>query len=187
MLSDMEWLRLAPQEVHVKWNIYSVRSTVHTASPRGVKGSFQMAGQWGSALPNFCNFPKLPNQQPSLLFTVAGQVHIGEKWADCFFHCPLSLMNHTVHVCAATQSCIKSLLAQLACNTNQGIQIPVCYLWIYFFCSPFSGFLLTTVSALSYSITVMTSILPHLKGKSLYNSMSMFFLTWQMTRHLALF
>lgn len=41
-----------------------------------------MAGQWGSRLPTFCNFPKPTNQQPRPLFTETGKVHIGEKWAE---------------------------------------------------------------------------------------------------------
>lgn len=64
-------LNRGPQELQVKSNIYSVRSAVHTVSQKEVKGSFQMAGQWGSTQPNFCNFPKPTDQQPRPLFTSA--------------------------------------------------------------------------------------------------------------------
>lgn len=75
-------VRLNPQELPVKSNIYSVRSVVHTVRQKSVKGSFQMAGQWGPMPPNFCNYPKPTDQQPRPLFTVTGQVCIGEKWAE---------------------------------------------------------------------------------------------------------
>lgn len=118
--SDMEWLRLAPQDPQVKSNIYSVRSAVHTVSRRGVKGSFQTAGQQGCVPPSSCNFPKPPNQQASPPFTATGQVRIGEKWAEvCIPACSaVRLLNQTIHVCATIQICFESLLAHKSGNTN---------------------------------------------------------------------
>lgn len=135
--------------------IYTVSEVLFTQSVRNQwKAPFRWAEQWGSAPPNFCNFPKLANQQPRPLFTGTGQVHVGEKWAElCIptlpFHCRITPLMSVLQLmerwCALGkeleeryQNVINlnqerntlptSLSAQLAFNTNKEIWMPMLHI-----------------------------------------------------------
>lgn len=86
--------RLTSQEYLLKPTyIYTLSEVLLTpSSQKSVKGSFQVLRQWGSMPPNFCNFPKLTNQQPRPLFSDLPGAHrweMGRALHSCFFRCSL--------------------------------------------------------------------------------------------------
>lgn len=117
--------------LQVKSNIqYTLnsRNSIQTSSQKEVKGSFQMAEQWGSTPPTFLTFQNWQTNS-HVLCSVTGKVHGGKKW---FFHCSLSnLCQRNVKEMSPVHSTL--------------IRKYVLYLNALFF--PFSGFLLTDVAA----------------------------------------
>lgn len=159
--------------IPVKPNIHSVRIAVNTVGQESVKGFFQVLRQWGSMPPNFRNFPKLTNQQPRPLFSDLPGAHrweVGRALHLYSFHCPFSLLSHTIWVRATTDGEVlysqkgvgeeegslnrqlnnfpTTLFTQLAFKTNEQTWIPVLPAESFVCEAFFIGTLLPTVSAL---------------------------------------
>lgn len=78
------WFSLDQTVVHIDTEQQQVKSDLHWEVPfrvgkKEVKGSFHMAGQWGSALPNFCNFPKR-DDEPAATSAVHSALPGAQRW-----------------------------------------------------------------------------------------------------------
>lgn len=70
---------------------HTIKPACSNPAVKSVKGSIQVVWTEGVQQPNFCNFPKLPNQYPHPLLTATIQVNAGENLAEACI--PTSYMN----------------------------------------------------------------------------------------------